>query len=63
MAMAGVNGPLSPITLNIVIVDDNVVEEEQCLPLSIALGEDTRNLLLSLTNDTVIYCIEDNARK
>ena len=61
--MAGVNGPLYPITFDVVIVDDQLVEEEQCLPLFIALGQDTGKLLLSIANDTVLYCIEDNDHK
>ena len=58
------NGPSAPLALGIAIVNDNAVEEEQCLSLSISLGSaETDNLLVAISNDTAVYCIQDDDRE
>ena len=65
MAQAMVNGPDNPLCFEVPIVNDTFVELEECFNVSINLGSDTTNLMLSIADgqDSTLCCIQDNDRK
>ncbi len=47
------------------MLDDDIVEEEECFVLSISLPLESANLAVSIVDaqKSVLYCIEDNDRE
>ena len=64
-AQAMVNGPGNPLCFEVPIVNDEFVELEECFGVSISLGNDTADLMLSIADGqaSALCCIEDNDRK
>ena len=63
LAQAMVNGPDNPLCFQVQIVNDTFVELEECFNVSISLGDDTADLMLSIAQDSVNFCIQDNDSK
>ena len=63
MAEAMVNGPDNPLCFQVPIVNDEFVELEECFNVSISLGNDTADLMVSIAQDSTRFCIQDNDRK
>ena len=63
MAQAMVNGPDNPLCFQVPIINDTFVESEECFDVTISLGDDTADLMLSIAQDSTRFCIQDNDRK
>lgn len=61
-AQAGVNGPNMPLCFEVPIVDDDLVENEECFGVSISLPSDLSGLMLSIAEDaaSALCCIQDD---
>ena len=61
-ALSTVNGPGSPLCFEVPIVDDELVENEECFGVSISLPNDLSGLMLSIAEDgaSALCCIQDD---
>lgn len=64
LARKDINGPSSPLSISIKVVNDDVVEIEECITVTISIGS-TRfnNSLITISNDPAVYCIRDDDRE
>ncbi len=64
-AQFAVFNPDTPLCFNVPIVDDDLVEQEECFGVSISLGNDTADLHVSIDGDSAsaLCCIQDDDRE